>query len=85
MLREKEQNLRLEQIAIVAGTQAAGRPLRDIALGKDMRALVVAIRLQQDGDYMYNPEPDFVLEPGMLLVAMGDSASLVQLRARAAA
>lgn len=35
---------------------------------------------QPDRSFLYNPEPDFVIEAGMTLVVMGESDQVVMLR-----
>lgn len=65
MLRDKERNLRIEEIAIVEGSQLAGKKAHDLK----KYALLLAI-LHSDGSYQYNPPDDLVLAPGHTLVLM---------------
>jgi voltage-gated potassium channel len=85
MLRDKERNLRLEEVVVGPGSSLAGKALKDSPIRRETRVLVVAVRPQKDEQYTYNPEPDYILLPGMTLVVMGDSAHVTKLRALAAA
>ncbi|MBL8607414.1 MAG: potassium channel protein [Myxococcales bacterium] len=79
MLRDKDKNLRLEEVVIPTGSSFAGRALKETPIRRETRLLVVAVRLA-DRSFLYNPEPDFVLEAAMTLVVMGEADQVVELR-----
>lgn len=79
MLRDKDKNLRLEEVMIPDGSTFDGKALKDTPIRRETRLLVVAVR-QPDRSFLYNPEPDFVIEAGMTLVVMGESDQVVMLR-----
>ncbi|CAN5445816.1 potassium channel protein [soil metagenome] len=79
MLRDKDKSLRLEEVAIPAGSPYAGHMLKDAPIRKETRLLVIAVR-RADREFVYNPEPDFVLQEGATLVVMGDADGVVKLR-----
>jgi voltage-gated potassium channel len=79
MLRDKDRNLRLEEIVIPAGSPLVGVSLRDTSIRQATRALVVAVK-GTDGEFVYNPDPGIKLEAGAVLVVMGDIESVAKLR-----
>jgi len=79
MLRDKDKNLRLEEVAVPIGSAIAGMALKDTTIRRDTRVLVVAVR-DANRAFTYNPEPDFVLHEGALLIVMGETDSIVKLR-----
>jgi len=80
MLRDKDKSLRLEEILIPKGSPYAGHALRDAPIRRETNLLVIAVR-QPTREFVYNPEPDFVLAEGMTLVVMGASDGVKKLRA----
>ncbi len=79
MLRDKDKSLRLEEVGIPPGSPYAGHMLKDAPIRKETRLLVIAVR-RQDREFVYNPEPDFVLQEGATLVVMGDADGVQKLR-----
>ncbi|HWL86917.1 MAG TPA: potassium channel protein [Polyangiaceae bacterium] len=79
MLRDKEKNLRLEEVIIPAQSTFSGVPLKDTPIRQKTKLLVVAIR-DKDRTFVYNPEPNFVIEPGATLIVMGETESVLKLR-----
>jgi voltage-gated potassium channel len=79
MLRDRDKNLRLEEVAIPTGSSLIGMALKDTAIRRETRVLVVAVR-DLHRVFTYNPEPDFVLQDGTILIVMGETDSVVKLR-----
>ena len=79
MLRDRGKNLRIEDIAIPPGSPLIGLALKDTPIRRETGALVVAVR-QPSGEFLYNPEPDLGIGPGMALVVLGETESIVKLR-----
>jgi voltage-gated potassium channel len=79
MLRDKDKNLRLEEVAIPTGSTWIGTALKDTPIRREARALVVAIR-DANRAFTYNPEPDLLLMEDTVLVVMGETDSIVRLR-----
>ena len=71
--------LRLEEVVIGPGSSFVGLQLKDTPIRRETRALVVAVR-GGDRVFTYNPEPDFVLVEGSILIVMGETDSIVKLR-----
>lgn len=84
MLRDKDKSLRLEEIVIPKGSPYVGHALRDAPIRRETNLLVIAVR-QPTREFVYNPDPDFVLDEGMTLVVMGAADGVKKLRGLVAA
>jgi voltage-gated potassium channel len=84
MLRDKDKSLRLEEVTVPKSSPYVGHALRDAPIRKETNLLVIAVR-QPTREFVYNPEPDFVLEAGMTLVVMGAADGVKKLRTLVAA
>jgi voltage-gated potassium channel len=79
MLRDKDRNLRLEEVTIAPGSGFVGLALKDTPIRRETRALVVAVR-GADRSFVYNPDPDSILREGTTLIVLGEAESIVKLR-----
>jgi voltage-gated potassium channel len=79
MLRDKDRNLRIEDIVVPRGSGFVGMALKDTPIRRETRALVVAVR-GSDRAFTYNPEPDYVINEGTTLIVLGETESIVKLR-----
>ena len=80
MLRDKEQNVRIEQVTVPGGSPLVGRRLADAGIRKATDVLVIAVR-DARGKYVYNPGPDTVLTEGATLIVLGARDSVSRLAA----
>jgi voltage-gated potassium channel len=78
MLREREDVLRLEEVAITDGSWFVGKSLREVPIRAETKLLVVALRV--DKKFIYNPEPSTALEVNSVLVVLGASSNVARLR-----
>lgn len=78
MLRNKEEVLRLEEVAVHDGSWFVGRSLLDVPIRAETDVLVVALRIDQR--FVYNPEPSTQLEVGSVLVVLGTRKNVDRLR-----
>jgi voltage-gated potassium channel len=74
MLRDKDKNLRVEEVGIPPQSRFHGKKLRDVHLREIGKVLLLAIQLSDGEKWIYNPDADFVIESGMTLIIMGDPA-----------
>jgi voltage-gated potassium channel len=79
MLRDKDKNLRLEEVTIEPASRLVGAMLKDTPIRRKTRALVVAVRAT-DRAFVYNPDPDYVIAAGTTLIVLGEAESIKQLR-----
>jgi voltage-gated potassium channel len=79
MLRDKNKNLRLEEVVVPQGSPFIGMALKDTPIRRETRLLVVAVR-GKDRQFVYNPDPDLAIEAGTTLIVMGETESVVKLR-----
>jgi voltage-gated potassium channel len=83
MVRDKDRNLRLEEVVVARGSSFVGVLLKDTPIRRETRALVVAVR-GSDREFTYNPEPDYLIGEGTTLIVLGETESIVKLRKLAA-
>ncbi len=79
MIRDRNMNLRIEEVQIPPGSAFAGKTLRESRIRDVTDALVLAIR-DHDRTFHYNPGPDTKLEGGITLVLLGRATSVTKLR-----
>jgi voltage-gated potassium channel len=79
MMRDREQNLRIEEIPLPDDSKLIGAALKQTEIRKNTAVLVIAIRAP-DGRYEYNPRPDAILEKGMTLIVLATTADVIRLR-----
>lgn len=79
MLRDKDRNLRIEEVTIPARSELIGARLVETDIMTASDCLVIAIR-RADGTHLYNPKPDTVLEREMCLIILAESAHVNRLR-----
>jgi len=68
----KERQIEIEQIRISESSAYCGKKLADTGIAQDRRLIVLSVK-KEDGQLMFNPEPDTVLDLGDTLIAIGDS------------
>ena len=79
MLRDKDKNLRFEELEIPAQSPLIGTQLKDTDIRSTTDVLVVAVRRPDDG-FIYNPRPDLVLKQGMTLIVLAQTPEIIKLR-----
>jgi voltage-gated potassium channel len=79
MLRDKDKNLRLEEVFIASESRFVGMTLRDVNIRKTTSALVVAIR-DTHRNFHYNPNSDYVLEGNSYMVVLGQTPDIAALK-----
>ena len=79
MLRDKNKNLRIEEVQVPAGSGFLNMTLKDTPIRRETRLLVVAVR-DRNRDFVYNPEPDYLIQDGTTLIVMGEAESVMMLR-----
>lgn len=75
MLRDREANLRIDEVRVPADSPAVGKRLGELALEDEGGALLVALR-RDGGAWLYNPSADTEVGPEAVLVMMGSPADM---------
>ncbi|HEU4562218.1 MAG TPA: NAD-binding protein [Longimicrobium sp.] len=79
MLRDREKNLRIEEVPITADSPLVERTLADVDFRATSSALLLACR--EDGKpWVYNPPPSLRITPGLVLILMGSPEDMVAVR-----
>ena len=79
MLRDKDKNLRIDEIELDENMDCIGKTLGESNFRNKTKILIMAI-VFENGDYTYNPSPDFKLEKGQKLIALGEAKDLAKLK-----
>lgn len=70
MLRDKEKNLRVEEVPLKEGAKVVGKTISGSGIKTSTNILLLAVK-KENGDWEYNPKDDFLLQAGMELIIMG--------------
>jgi voltage-gated potassium channel len=86
MLRDKDKNLRIEEVLVPKGSPLVGKPIFEAQIRKHTNLLVVAVRTppaspSQVGEFVYNPGPETLIAENMALIVLGETESVHKLRA----
>ena len=74
----KEQEIELEQVQISKGSTYCDKSLADTGILGDRRFIVLSIK-KRDGQLVFNPEPDAILERDDTVIGIGDREVLESL------
>lgn len=85
MLRDKDKNLRIEEVVVPKGSPLVGKPIFEAQIRRYTNLLVVAVReppkeSSQPGRFVYNPGPETLIAENMTLVVLGETESVHKLR-----
>lgn len=75
MLRDKDANLRVDEVTLPPGSLAADKEIRELELHKISNALVVAYR-DPGGAWRYNPPSDMRLAENSVLILLGSPSEI---------
>lgn len=85
MTRDKDRTLRIEEVHIREESVVAHRTLAEADLRRQADILVVAVKNSATGRYDFSPPPTFRIEPGHILIVLGDVQEVKKFRNRLAA
>ncbi len=71
VMHERSLEFRMQEYDVPEGSHLAGTTLRDADLRRRAGILVLALR-RVDGSFTTNPDPDIVIEPHQVLIAVGN-------------
>lgn len=84
MLRDKRAAYRIEEIRLGDGATGLGVTLRDARIRERYGMTVLAVRASDDQSWVYNPDANEPIGPGMTLVVLGSPEQVLELRRAAA-
>jgi voltage-gated potassium channel len=84
MLRDRRAAYRIEEIRLGDRATALGKTLRDARVRERFGMTVLAVRASDNQSWVYNPDADEPLGPGMTLVVLGSAEQVAELRRVAA-
>jgi voltage-gated potassium channel len=80
MLRDKRAAFRIEEIRLGDRAAGLGTTLRDARVRERFGMTVLAVRASDNQSWVYNPDADEKLGPGMTLVVLGSAEQVAELR-----
>jgi voltage-gated potassium channel len=78
VMHERSMDFRMQEVEITGGSALAGTTLREANLRQRAGVLVLALR-GDDGAFATNPDPELVLHPNNVIIAVGTDEALQQL------
>jgi voltage-gated potassium channel len=82
MLRDRDQNLRIDEIGIGHGSAAAGKTIDALAINEQEGVLLLALVEPDNKTYRFKPDPALRVSEGATLIVMGGPDALVHMRKR---
>jgi len=79
VMKRDDLSLKLEQIRISAGSVLEGKTLQESHIRKVTHGATVMSVLQPDGKQITAPQPDYKIQAGDILIALGNDDSLMNL------
>jgi voltage-gated potassium channel len=86
MLREKSRTLRIEEIDLAPGSAWCGLLMEEVKLRSRYHLLPLAVKTtssERDMRFMVDPTDNLMLQPGMVLIVIGDVNEIRRARAEA--
>ena len=84
MMRDPRNTLRFEEATVQEDSAFAGKTIAEADVGRKTGVIIVAVRQAETEHYTFNPSGDLTLEPGDVLVLIGDLRQIRKLRRYAA-
>lgn len=78
VMHERSMEFRMQEIEVTDDSPLAGVSLRDANLRQRAGVLVLALR-ETDGTFTTNPDPDILIEPKQVIIAVGTDTDLHRL------
>jgi len=80
MLRGKDQSIRVEEVTIGKNSTWAGASLAEIDVQGHTGLIPFALKHPDQEDFRYNPSKEEVLQPGTVMIVIGNPTQLATLR-----
>jgi len=81
MLRARDGVIRIEEVLIPENSPVDGKSIRNVNIRARTGLLILALTdPHDDGEFIYNPDSERLLHPGMTLVVLGNVDDVVKLR-----
>jgi len=84
MLRDKDKNMRIEEVTLTPSTPFVTQTLVDLELRRRFDCQVLAVRPSGETSFSYNPSPQTTMAAGMVLIVLGSADAVSKLRLAAA-
>ncbi len=72
-------DLQIEEITVIERSRLQGQSLLESGIRQKTGAIILAVK-KESGQMIYNPPPDYIIEPGDILIALADQKGLMRLK-----
>lgn len=79
LLLNSGEDLVIDEVPVMANSELAGKRLADSEIRTRTNVLIVGVRDRESAAFAYNPGPDFELQEGATLIALGTRVALKSL------
>ena len=73
-------DLQIEEITVNKGSSMDKKALADLPIRSDLNVIIVSIKNEEKGLFIYNPKGDTIVDEGNKLIAIGERANLEKLK-----
>lgn len=80
MLYSEDKILRVEEIVVGENSEFVNKPISRCEIPKKTGLLVIAVKESATGKYIFNPSGDYIIHPGDVLIVIGDSVQIHNIR-----
>ncbi len=80
ILRGEYFNLQLDEVQVKAGSQIAGKTLKQAEISKNIGIIIPAIKSSKDATLIFNPSSQTLINPGDILIVFGTPQQIEKLR-----
>jgi voltage-gated potassium channel len=78
VVERKHLELQLEEVSVEDDSKFKGKPLRESGIRRELGLIVVAIK-KREGDMIFNPSSETLIEKGDVLIVLGEKKYLAML------
>ena len=78
MLRDKSNNMRVEEVTVNADSPCNGKTIAEAKVRSIADVLILAVRHEEN--YRHNPPPEFLLKEGQTLIILAPVEDVIKLR-----
>ncbi|MCE5333963.1 MAG: potassium channel protein [Desulfobacteraceae bacterium] len=80
MLRGRDKSVRVEEVTICAGSPWAGHTISEVEMQRKTELLPISMKPHDGDDFSYNPPLDTVLQPGTVVIVIGNPDQITKLK-----
>ena len=79
---QEKMDIEIEEVDVSGDSRYANQRLSDTDIRRELNLIIIGV-IKEDGEMVYNPGPDTLIEGGDTLIVMGGGPNLQELRSKA--